>query len=189
MTSPPNSPVLNIYPAELEVRYEATIPADVTEIERVVEEIMNMVSETGCAVNKEFEVEMALREALANAVLHGCQGDPCKNVSVWVACADSLGILVVVKDPGPGFDPGLIPSPVVGENVYLNHGRGIFLINQLMDEVHFANGGTEIHMLKRRDPAAPACPVPDGVKPGPGTGRERSSEDEQPQDSDADAQP
>jgi hypothetical protein len=37
----------------------------------------------------------------------------------------------------------------VGENVYSNHGRGIFLINQLMDEVKFARIGTEIHMVKR----------------------------------------
>jgi serine/threonine-protein kinase RsbW len=59
------------------------------------------------------------------------------------------GILIVVRDPGPGFDPGTIPNPCVGENVYSNHGRGIFLINQLMDEVKFARNGTEIHMVKR----------------------------------------
>ena len=40
-------------------------------------------------------------------------------------------------------------SPVAGENIYSNHGRGIFLINQLMDEVRFRNNGKEIHMLKR----------------------------------------
>jgi serine/threonine-protein kinase RsbW len=58
-------------------------------------------------------------------------------------------MLIVVRDPGPGFDPASIPSPVAGENIYSNHGRGIFLINQLMDEVRFRNNGKEIHMLKR----------------------------------------
>jgi serine/threonine-protein kinase RsbW len=58
-------------------------------------------------------------------------------------------MLIVVRDPGPGFDPSSIPSPVIGENIYSNHGRGIFLINQLMDEVQFKNNGKEIHMLKR----------------------------------------
>jgi hypothetical protein len=52
-------------------------------------------------------------------------------------------------DPGPGFDPSAIPSCTVGENLYSNHGRGIFLINQLMDEVKFRKNGTEIHMVKR----------------------------------------
>ena len=52
-------------------------------------------------------------------------------------------------DPGPGFDPQALPDPCCGENVYSNHGRGIYLINQLMDEVQFHKNGTEIHMLKR----------------------------------------
>ena len=50
---------------------------------------------------------------------------------------------------GAGFDPTSIPSPVRGRNLYRHHGRGIYLINQLMDEVSFERGGTEIRMLKR----------------------------------------
>ena len=50
---------------------------------------------------------------------------------------------------GSGFDPAAIPTPTVGQNIYSNHGRGIFLINQLMDEVKFLKNGTEIHMVKR----------------------------------------
>jgi serine/threonine-protein kinase RsbW len=58
-------------------------------------------------------------------------------------------MLIVVRDPGPGFDPNVLPSPVQGQNIYSNHGRGIYLINQLMDEVEFQKNGTEIHMLKK----------------------------------------
>jgi serine/threonine-protein kinase RsbW len=58
-------------------------------------------------------------------------------------------MLIVVRDPGRGFDPASIPSPIVGQNLYSSHGRGIYLITQVMDEVSFANGGTEIHMVKR----------------------------------------
>ena len=53
-----------------------------------------------------------------------------------------------MRDPGPGFDPASIPDPTIGENVFSEHGRGIYLVNQLMDEVHFERGGTEIHMRK-----------------------------------------
>ena len=42
-----------------------------------------------------------------------------------------------------------MPSPVVGENLYADGGRGIFLINQLMDSVEFGRGGTEITMRKK----------------------------------------
>jgi anti-sigma regulatory factor (Ser/Thr protein kinase) len=42
-----------------------------------------------------------------------------------------------------------LPNPCMGENIYAQHGRGIYLINQLMDEVKFHKNGTEIHMIKR----------------------------------------
>jgi serine/threonine-protein kinase RsbW len=58
-------------------------------------------------------------------------------------------MLLVVRDPGPGFDIASIQSPVMGDNIFSHGGRGIFLINQLMDEVRFLGRGTEIHMLKR----------------------------------------
>jgi len=102
-----------------------------------------------CSQGKEFEIETALREALANAIRHGCRNDPDKRVEVCVACDPARGILIVVRDPGAGFDPTSIPSPVRGRNLYRHHGRGIYLINQLMDEVSFERGGTEIRMLKR----------------------------------------
>jgi serine/threonine-protein kinase RsbW len=54
-----------------------------------------------------------------------------------------------VRDPGPGFDPSQVPSPVEGDCIYSSHGRGIYLINQLMDHVQFGRGGTEILMIKR----------------------------------------
>jgi len=95
------------------------------------------------------EVDLALQEALANAVVHGAKEDPTKTVECLVACDDERGVLIIVRDPGEGFDPGTIPSCTVGENLYSNHGRGIFLINQLMDEVKFRKNGTEIHMVKR----------------------------------------
>jgi len=57
-------------------------------------------------------------------------------------------MLIVVRDPGEGFDPTAVPSPVDGENVFATHGRGIFLINQLMDDVRYEHGGTEIRMRK-----------------------------------------
>jgi serine/threonine-protein kinase RsbW len=66
-----------------------------------------------------------------------------------VACDEKHGVLIVVRDPGPGFDVSKLPDPCAGENIFANHGRGIYLINQLMDEVRFHKNGTEIHMIKR----------------------------------------
>lgn len=133
---------------KLILRLDMTVQADVNSISTLVESILAITSEMECARGKEFEIETALREALANAMLHGCQGDPTKQVQCCVACDKDRGMIIVVRDPGNGFDPSRIPSPVVGENVYSGHGRGIFLINQLMDRVWYERGGTELHMLK-----------------------------------------
>lgn len=133
----------------LQPRLSVEIPGHVGAISPVVEEILTVTRRMGCAVDKEFEVETALREALANAVRHGCGRDPEKKVQVCVACDDSRGMLIVVRDPGPGFDPREIPDPVRGESLFSSGGRGIFLINSLMDHVAYAEGGTEIRMLKR----------------------------------------
>jgi serine/threonine-protein kinase RsbW len=111
-----------------------------------VDGLMSIVQSVGCAAGREREVEVALIEALANAVLHGCKNDPTKMIEVCVGCDESRGLLIVIRDPGPGFDPSSIPNPVIGQNLFSTHGRGIFLINQLVDEVHYEKGGTEIHM-------------------------------------------
>jgi serine/threonine-protein kinase RsbW len=136
-------------PDKLVLKLKVTLAADRSAIDPVVQGIMDVVRNTQCATGKEDAIELALSEALANAVVHGAKGDPKKIVECDVACDETRGMLIVVRDPGPGFDPGQIPNPVVGENIYSNHGRGIFLINTLMDEVQFKNNGKEIHMLKR----------------------------------------
>ncbi len=129
-------------------RVDVTVPGDVKAIGPAVERIMGAVSEMACAAGKEFEIEVALTEALANAVVHGCAEDPRKAVQVCAACDPARGILIVVRDPGPGFDPSQVPSPVLGQRIYSEGGRGIYLINRLMDEVQFERGGTEIWMTK-----------------------------------------
>jgi len=130
------------------IRIEVTLKADPSAISPVVEGIMEMCRGVEGADGKEFEIETGLREALANAIVHGCKNDPTKRVQCCVGCDDQRGVLIVVRDPGTGFDPFEIPDPRNGENVYSNHGRGIFLINELMDEVRFERNGTEIHMRK-----------------------------------------
>jgi len=133
----------------LEPRLKLEVPGRVEAISPAVDAVLSVVDRMGCAAGKEFEVETSVREALANAIRHGCERDPGKKVQVCVACDDARGMLIVVRDPGTGFDPGQIPSPVQGENLFSQGGRGIFLINELMDDVSFEKGGTEIHMRKR----------------------------------------
>ena len=128
------------------LKLQKSVEGRIEAIPPFVDGLMSIVQSVGCAAGREREVEVALIEALANAVQHGCKNDPTKMIEVCVGCDDSRRLLIVIRDPGPGFDPSSIPSPVVGQNLFSTHGRGIFLINQLVDEVHYEKGGTEIHM-------------------------------------------
>ena len=134
---------------KLSLKLSVTLSADRNAVDPVVQSVMSIVRQMKCANGREDEIELALSEALANAVIHGANADPTKIVECDVACEEERGMLIVVRDPGPGFDPDRLSSPCQGENIYSNHGRGIYLINQLMDEVRFHKNGTEIHMIKR----------------------------------------
>ncbi|HEX9120918.1 MAG TPA: ATP-binding protein [Terriglobales bacterium] len=133
---------------KLLIRLDVTIKADVSCISPVVDAVLDVARQMGCAKGHEFEIEVGIREALANAIKHGCGGDPSKQVRCCVACDESRGMLIVVSDPGHGFDPTTVRSPLIGQQLYSEHGRGLYLINQLMDQVWFSDGGTQIHMVK-----------------------------------------
>ncbi|MGA9307947.1 MAG: ATP-binding protein [Candidatus Sulfotelmatobacter sp.] len=136
-------------PDQLHLLLRVTLSADRRAVDPVVQEVMGVVRQMKGVNGKEDAIELSVQEALANAVIHGAKEDPTKTVECLVSSDDERGVLIVVRDPGPGFRPDAIPTCTVGENVYSNHGRGIFLINQLMDKVEFRKNGTEIRMVKR----------------------------------------
>jgi len=135
-------------PDKLNLILRVTLSADRDAVDPVVQEVMAVVRQMKGVEGKQDAIELSLQEALANAVIHGAKEDPRKTVECLVSSDEERGILIVVRDPGAGFTPETIPGCTVGENVYSNHGRGIFLINQLMDKVEFRKNGTEIHMVK-----------------------------------------
>jgi len=127
---------------------DLSIPAHPEAIAAVVDAITERLERLEVPEQKCCEVGLAVQEALANAVVHGCGNDPSKQVRCQLQ-SDPLGrILISVADPGPGFSPNLVPNPNSQENAYADHGRGVYLICQLMDEVHFERSGSEIKMWK-----------------------------------------
>ena len=118
-------------------------------ISPLVDWLMSLVARSGCVPGKEEFVELALREAVSNAILHGNRMDPRKLVHVRCCCESTKGVFIVVRDQGPGFDPNTVPNPLAVENLEAEHGRGIHLMKLAMDEVSFERGGTEVHIRKK----------------------------------------
>jgi serine/threonine-protein kinase RsbW len=128
---------------------DAWIPSEVKAISPLVERLMRFIEGSHCVTGEEHAVQLALREALNNAVVHGNRLDVRKLVHVRCRCKVGKGIALIVSDQGQGFDARTIPNPLAVENLEADHGRGIHIMKLAMDQVSFAQGGTEVHMCKR----------------------------------------
>jgi serine/threonine-protein kinase RsbW len=131
-------------------QFDVVIPGDPAVIRTVTDGVVQLLQDRLAVVGHEFEIELALQEALANAIRHGCHSDPTKRVECRITYESTGDVRIVVRDPGPGFDFTRVSNPLEDANVLRASGRGLFLIGQLMDEVRFGDGGREIQMRKGR---------------------------------------
>jgi anti-sigma regulatory factor (Ser/Thr protein kinase) len=128
-----------------------TLPAVPSSIHKVSEGVTQLLAGKGWKEDEIIKVDLALQEALANGIRHGAKNDPTKFIQC-VVTTDAVGdLVIVVRDPGPGFDPTSVPNPLEVDNILKSSGRGVFLINQLMDEVTFTDSGREVQMKKRKE--------------------------------------
>jgi anti-sigma regulatory factor (Ser/Thr protein kinase) len=130
------------------------IPADAAAIAKVSAGVKELLNNKQWPEEEVAEVQLAVQEALANAIHHGCKDDPSKQVQCCVAIDAKGEVVIVVRDPGPGFDVKSVPDPREGSNILKQSGRGVFLINQLMDSVEFTEDGRQVKMRKRADAKA-----------------------------------
>ena len=79
--------------------------------------LMSLIARSRCVRGKEEFVELALREAVSNAMLHGNRMDARKLVHVRCCCESTKGVFIVVRDQGSGFDPNNVPNPLAVENL------------------------------------------------------------------------
>lgn len=110
--------------------------------------ILQFLTEHGVSGDEEIDLMLALQEALANAVFHGCGDDANKTIHSSVEISPQE-ISIVVRDPGHGFDPSSSTDSSDGPNL-TEHGRGILLMRSLMDEVSYRHRGSELRMRKGR---------------------------------------
>jgi serine/threonine-protein kinase RsbW len=133
---------------ELPNLLDLRMPGDPDAISGVTDLISAALGKLDVPEQKRLEIALAVQEALANAVVHGCKNDPSKEVRCRLRCDPQRRILIIITDPGPGFDLRQVQDPTQSDHMYAHHGRGVYLIRQLMDEVRFENGGSEVKMWK-----------------------------------------
>jgi len=136
------------------VELHQSIPSQVEAISPFLDQLMRFIRKFRSADGSEVDIEIALREALTNAIVHGNHENPEKRVYVASRCSQDGEVLVTIRDFGEGFDSRLVPDPTAPENRLSAHGRGIYLMYGLMDEVHFEEEGTVVKLRKQSNRVA-----------------------------------
>src|SRR4030042_461171 len=131
-----------------------TVASTLLASEGVCHLIMSILEDSGFGKEDVFAVHLALQEAFINAVRHGNQMDPDKEVKIEYL-VDSEKFEISVTDEGDGFDPEAVPDPRCGENLYKPNGRGLLLMRAYMDVVEYNEKGNGVRMVgyKERPPA------------------------------------
>lgn len=137
------------------VELRQSLPSRIADIEPFVEQLMSFISKFRPPDGSETDIELALQEAISNAVIHGNGEKPYKRVYVVCRCNIDGEVSITVCDQGPGFENCAVPDPTTRENRMCTHGRGIYLMQALMDEVYFEEDGAVVHMRKKPNASQP----------------------------------
>jgi serine/threonine-protein kinase RsbW len=139
------------------VELKQMLPSRIPIVSPFVEQLMCFVAKFRNRDGSELDVEIALREALANAIVHGNRQDCRKCVDVTCRCTLDGEVSITVEDQAQGFDSDALADPTITEKRLLTRGRGIYLMRTLMDEVRFEQRGELVYMRKASN-----------ERPGPG---------------------
>jgi serine/threonine-protein kinase RsbW len=137
------------------IRLEFGSAFDMLDFVQVVSDYVGRL--TGLDDDQMYEVSVAVRESVVNAIKHGNKNDLAKRVIVEFSVEPRDHMTVWIKDQGAGFDPEEIPDPLAPENIMKGSGRGILFMRNYMDDVALSRhpeGGMQIWMKKRAVPAA-----------------------------------
>lgn len=135
------------------VELQQSLPSRVAMISPFVDQLMQFLKvfmgKFHAAADSVLDIEISLHEALANAMIHGNRENPVKKVHIAARCSMNGEVSITVQDEGEGFDDAALPDPTDPQRQLLTHGRGLYLMKALMDEVSFEQNGTFVRLQKR----------------------------------------
>jgi serine/threonine-protein kinase RsbW len=130
---------------------ELIFPSRIQAVNQAAAAVAEFMNRLGISEDVAFGVDMAVREAVTNAVIHGNRLDDTKEVEIELRNTPEV-FEISVHDQGSGFNPDSVPDPTTDENILKTSGRGIFFMRNFMDEVDWSadpEGGTCVRMIKK----------------------------------------
>jgi len=134
--------------------YDKFLPNDLEFGHAAIEELMTALGAATWEGMDLFRIQMAIEEAVVNAIEHGNKRDPNKKIRLVFDVTPEKAVMEI-SDEGAGFDHRNVADPTTEDLVDKPRGRGVMLMRELMDEVHFNEVGNHVVMIKLRSPAIP----------------------------------
>ncbi|MFC1576976.1 ATP-binding protein [Candidatus Omnitrophota bacterium] len=123
------------------------LPSTLDQIRKSSDEILKALGSFSVDETVLFNIKLCIEEAVRNAIVHGNKKKEGLGIEVSYWIKDN-SLNIEVGDEGKGFDVKKLPDPTKDENLLREHGRGVFLINHLMDEVIYNERGNKVRMIK-----------------------------------------
>jgi serine/threonine-protein kinase RsbW len=135
---------------DLREKIEFEFPSALSLMHSVLSYLTKRVEKLGVIDAEDSHLFIALDEAFVNAVKHGNQFNPEKNVRISVDVSPKEASFTF-EDEGEGFDVAKIPDPRDPDNLFKTSGRGVLIIHNVMDAVQYNERGNRITMIKKSD--------------------------------------
>ncbi len=135
-------------PRSLELKLESKV--DSVDAAEII--VQGLAREAGLAEDEIDHLGMAVRESMVNAVAHGNGYSSEKSVYFSVDLGSDGALTVGVRDEGEGFEPQNVPDPTAPENLLKSSGRGLLLMQALVDEFTVRRAeprGMQVTMVKK----------------------------------------
>jgi len=123
------------------------IPSDISYIKKIINNVEKLLRSRNVSDSDVFDIRLCLEEAIKNSILHGNKGKRDRKVFISYTLKDNT-FTAEIEDEGKGFDPSKLPDPTKDENLLREGGRGVFLIQKLMDQVEYKGRGNKVFMVK-----------------------------------------
>lgn len=139
-------PKINVEEKQIKI----SIPSKIESIDEAVMKTVEFAQYVGFDEDAIFGIDMAVREAVANAVKHGNKLDESKQVDIELRHSDK-DFQISIRDYGEGFLVEDVPDPTNPENLMKPDGRGILFMQNFIDTVEWHNhpeGGMLVKMVK-----------------------------------------
>ena len=127
------------------MKKDLNIPSEIGNLRLVEKAIDELSLELDLSDEVYGNVLVATMEATNNAIIHGNNSDPSKNVTIKIQL-EAKELKVLIEDQGIGFDHQSIPDPTAPENLEKINGRGIFLMERLSDEILYLEEGRIVEL-------------------------------------------